>query len=185
MSRIGKLPIPIPAGVKVNIQGSQVRVSGPLGELTQELRSEVEARIENNTVQVVCRSEHRKARAFHGLYRTLVANMVEGVSKGFRKELEIHGVGFRAGIEKYQGEDCITFKKGELGLSHPIYFTIPAGVKAQMEGRNKIILSAADKSLLGLVAAKIRDLRPPDNYKGKGVRYAGEKVQIKVVKSGT
>jgi len=184
MSRIGKLPIPLPTGVTVNINGETVHVKGPKGELQQALRSEVEAAVEDNQLLVKRTSEHRKARAFHGLYRSLLANMVEGVTKGFTKTLEIHGVGYRAGMEKVQGQDCIVFKKGELGLSHPIYFAIPDGIKASVPERTKIVIEGIDKSLVGLVAAKIRGLKPPDSYKGKGIRYAGEVVRTKEGKRG-
>lgn len=184
MSRIGKLPIPIPGGVTVNIKGLTVEVKGPKGTLTQDIREEVEAVVEGNELLVKRASEHRKARAFHGLYRSLLANMVEGVTKGFSKTLEIHGVGYRAGMEKVQGDDCIVFKKGELGLSHPIYFAIPEGIKASVPERTKIVIEGIDKSLVGLVAAKIRDLKPPDSYKGKGIRYSDEVVRTKEGKRG-
>ena len=129
-------------------------------------------------------SDERKARACHGLYRTLIANMVDGVVNGFSKTLTIHGVGYRAGTEKVDGVDCIVFKKGELGFSHPIYFALPDGIKGEVKDRTTIIISGTDKALVGLVAAKIRDLRPPDAYKGKGIRYADEVVRTKVGKSG-
>lgn len=184
MSRIGKLPIAIPAGVTIQINDDVVSVKGPKGELSQELRSEVEAVVEGEEILVKRRSEHRKARAFHGLYRSLIANMVEGVTKGFSKTLELHGVGYRAGMEKVQGEDCIVFKKGELGLSHPVYFALPDGISAKVVERTKIVLEGIDKALVGLVAAKIRDLRPPDSYKGKGIRYSDEVVRTKEGKRG-
>lgn len=185
MSRIGKLPIPVPANVKVTIQGDLVRVKGPKGELSQTFRPEVAVKLEDGHLSVQRVSTSRKANAFHGLYRALFANMIHGVTEGFSKALEIHGVGYRAGIEKVEGEDCIVFKKGELGYSHPIYFALPEGISAEMDGRTKIIIKGIDKSLVGLVAAKIRDLRPPDAYKGKGVRYSSEKIRTKVGKSGS
>ncbi len=184
MSRIGKLPIPVPAGVSVKIDGMSVHVKGPLGELWQDFRPEVAVALEENEIVVTRTSEHRKARAFHGLYRSLIANMVHGVTQGFSKSLEIQGVGYRAGIEKVSGDDCVVFKKGELGFSHPIYFALPEGISAEMDGRTKITLKGIDKSLVGLVAAKIRDLKPPDAYKGKGIRYSDEVVRLKVGKSG-
>lgn len=184
MSRIGKLPITIPTGVTVTIADGGVAVKGPRGELFQELRSEVEAKIEGEELLIQRTSEHRKARAFHGLYRSLVANMVTGVTTGFSKTLELHGVGYRAGMEKVQGDDCIVFKKGELGLSHPIYFALPEGISAKVQDRTKIVLEGNDKALVGLVAAKIRDLRPPDAYKGKGIRYSDEVVRTKEGKRG-
>ncbi len=184
MSRIGKLPISVPGNVTVNIDGNRVHVKGPLGELSQDFRPEVAVSMEDGTLTVTRTSEHRKARAFHGLYRSLLANMVEGVTKGFSKTLEIHGVGYRAGVEKVSGENCVVFKKGELGYSHPIYFAIPDGISAEMDGRTKIHIKGIDKALVGLVAAKIRDLRRPDAYKGKGVRYSDEIVRTKVGKTG-
>jgi len=184
MSRIGKLPIPVPAGVTVKVDGMSVHVKGPLGELSQDFRPEVSVSMEESELVVKRTSEHRKARAFHGLYRSLFANMVEGVTKGFSKTLEIQGVGYRAGIEKVSGENCVVFKKGELGFSHPIYFALPDGITAEMDGRTKITIKGIDKSLVGLVAAKIRGLKPPDAYKGKGIRYSDETVRLKVGKSG-
>ncbi len=184
MSRIGKKPISIPSGVAVEIKDREVRVKGPKGELVQDFRPEVKVEVQGNEIIVSRLKEDRSARAYHGLYRSLIANMVEGVTKGFRKTLLIHGVGYRAGKEKVDGVDCIVFKKGELGYSHPIYFAIPDGIQATVEDRTKIHIDGIDKSLVGLVAAKIRDLRPPDSYKGKGIRYADEVVRTKVGKSG-
>lgn len=184
MSRVGKLPIAIPDKVKVTVTDGELRVKGPLGELSQTFRSEVAVRVEHGQIVVEQASTSRKASAFHGLYRALFANMVEGVTRGFSKSLEIHGVGYRAGIEKISGEDCVVFKKGELGFSHPIYFALPSGISAEMDGRTKITIKGIDKALVGLVAAKIRGLRPPDVYKGKGVRYSDEVIRTKVGKSG-
>lgn len=186
MSRIGKLPIPIPAGVNVSINEADrfVTVKGPKGELEQNFRPEVSVKIENGEIIVERRSDERQDRAFHGLFRSLIANMVEGVTNGFSKKLQIVGVGYRAGKEKVQGQDCVVFKKGELGFSHPIYFAIPEGITAEVPERTTIVISGIDKSLVGLVAAKIRALRPPDAYKGKGIRYADEVVRTKVGKSG-
>lgn len=184
MSRIGKLPISIPAGVTVTVQGNKINVKGPRGLLSQAFRSEVSVAVVENQIIVTRRSDHRKDRAFHGLYRALIANMVRGVSVGFSKTLEIVGTGYRAAKEKIAGEDCIVFKKGELGFSHPIYFAVPSGILAEVQDRTKIVLTGNDKNLVGLVAAKIRDLRPPDPYKGKGIRYLNEKVRLKPGKSG-
>lgn len=184
MSRIGKQPISVPGNVTVNVDGNRLLVKGPKGELSQDFRPEVSATMEDGVLTVTRNSEHRKARAFHGLYRSLFANMIEGVTKGFSKTLLIHGVGYRAGIEKVSGENCVVFKKGELGFSHPIYFALPDGISAEMDGRTKVTISGIDKALVGLVAAKIRDLRPPDAYKGKGVRYSDEIVRTKVGKTG-
>lgn len=184
MSRIGKQPIPLPAGVTVDIKENFITVKGPRGTLDQDFRSEVSVTQEGAELLVQRTSDSRKARAFHGLYRSLIANMVTGVTAGFSKTLEIHGVGYRAGKEKVDGQDCIVFKKGELGLSHPIYFAIPDGISAEVENRTKIHIKGNDKSIVGLVAAKIRDLRPPDAYKGKGIRYSDEVVRTKVGKSG-
>ena len=184
MSRIGKKPISIPSGVTIDIKDQSIKVKGPRGELIQDYRPEVEVKVEGEEILVTRTSEERPARAFHGLYRSLIANMVQGVTTGFSKTLLIHGVGYRAGKEKLDGVDCIVFKKGELGFSHPIYFAIPDGIEASVEDRTKIHIKGNDKSLVGLVAAKIRDLRPPDSYKGKGIRYADEVVRTKVGKSG-
>ncbi|RMF28811.1 MAG: 50S ribosomal protein L6 [Bacteroidetes bacterium] len=177
MSRIGKMPIPIPAGVEVTVsKGNLVTVKGPKGELQQQVDPDLEIVIENGEMQVKRPTDQQRHRAMHGLYRSLLANMVEGVSKGFVKELELVGVGYRAS-NTGQLLELI------LGYSHPIYFYLPDEVKveAKMEkGKNPIIrLESHDKQLIGQVAAKIRSFRKPEPYKGKGVRYVGEEIRRK------
>lgn len=177
MSRIGKLPIAVPNGVSVEIDDSIVRVKGPKGELEQRVLPAVRVTLDNGAVRFERMGEAKEHRSAHGLTRTLVANMVEGVSKGFRKSLEIQGVGFRAN------------KAGErlnlqLGYSHPVSFAAPAGISFTVEGTNKIHVDGIDKQQVGQVAAEIRALRPPEPYKGKGIRYAGEFVRKKLGKAG-
>lgn len=183
MSRIGKLPIPVPQGVTASLKGNLLTVKGPLGELSQDFRSEVSVEVENNEIVVKRHNDERQSRAFHGLYRSLFANMVTGVSKGFEKKLLITGVGYRAGQNKIDGRDHLVFKKGELGFSHPIEFPLPDGISAELPDRTTIVLKGCDKALVGQVAAKVRALRPPDAYKGKGIRYADEVVRTKAGKS--
>ncbi len=177
MSRIGKQPIPVPSGVTVTIDGQDVKVKGPKGELSRTLPDEVSVEQEGDMVNVKRRSDARIARERHGLSRTLVANMVDGVSKGFEKRLEIQGVGYRAAV---QGKKL----NMSLGYSHPVEFDPPAGIDFKVENNTNVIVSGIDKELVGTVAAKIRDARPPEPYKGKGVRYAGEYVRRKAGKAG-
>ncbi len=177
MSRIGKLPIPIPDKVEIKIDGTLVRVKGPLGEMSQEINPLITVAVEDK--QIVCSraNEAKQTRAFHGLYRALIGNMVTGVSTGFKRELDIVGVGYRA----EEKGNAIEFN---LGYSHPILFELPKGVKAEVVPKtNHIILSSHDKQLLGQVSANIRSLRPPEPYKGKGVRYTGENVRRKAGKT--
>ncbi len=171
------MPIPIPAGVEVNVsKGNLVTVKGPKGELQQQVDPDLEIVIENGEIQVKRPTDQKRHRAMHGLYRSLLANMVEGVSKGFVKELELVGVGYRA-------SNTGQLLELVLGYSHPIYFYLPDEVKveAKMEkGKNPIIrLESHDKQLIGQVAAKIRSFRKPEPYKGKGVRYVGEEIRRK------
>ena len=177
MSRIGKQPIPVPSGVTVTIDGQDVKVKGPKGELSRTLPDEVSVEQEGDMVNVKRRSDARIARERHGLSRTLVANMVDGVSKGFEKRLEIQGVGYRAAV---QGKKL----NMSLGYSHPVEFDPPAGIDFKVENNTNVIVSGIDKELVGTGAAKIRDARPPEPYKGKGVRYAGEYVRRKAGKAG-
>jgi large subunit ribosomal protein L6 len=178
MSRIGKLPVAVPFGVDVKLAGTVVEVKGPKGELSQPiLANVVDVKLEDGKVIVERRGDAKSHRSAHGLTRTLIANMVEGVSKGFRKSLEIQGVGFRVA------------KAGEklnlsLGFSHPVVFEPPAGIALSVEGQNKIHVEGIDKQKVGQVAAEIRGLRPPEPYKGKGIRYAGEIVRKKLGKAG-
>ncbi|HVA38426.1 MAG TPA: 50S ribosomal protein L6 [Candidatus Dormibacteraeota bacterium] len=177
MSRIGKLPIPLPGGVTVQVGESEVKVKGPKGELVQEIRPQVSVVVEGDQVLVMRKNDERAARALHGLTRTLVANMIQGVTKGFRKSLEIQGVGYRAAKA---GEDLNL----TLGFSHPVVYKAPLGISFATEGPTKIHVEGIDKQLVGQVAAEIRDIRPPEPYKGKGVRYEGEFVRKKLGKAG-
>jgi len=179
MSRIGNNPINVPEGVTVDIQPSLITVKGKLGELTQEY-SDVEIKMEDNVINVVRSSENKKVKSKHGLYRSLVANMVEGVSQGFTKELELVGVGYRA---SNQGQKLDL----ALGFSHNILFEIAPEVKIETiseKGKNPIIkLTSFDKQLVGYVASKIRSFRKPEPYKGKGVKFVGEYIRRKAGKS--
>ena len=177
MSRIGKKPVPVPSGVTVSIDAQSVVVKGPKGELSRVLPGEVSLAQEGEEVVVTRQDDSRTARARHGLSRTLIANMVEGVSKGFEKRLEIKGVGYRASVKG----KTLTMN---LGYSHPVEFEPPAGIEFKVESNTNVIVSGIDKELVGTVAAKIRDARPPEPYKGKGVRYLGEMVRRKAGKAG-
>ncbi|MEM1252011.1 MAG: 50S ribosomal protein L6 [Cyanobacteria bacterium P01_H01_bin.21] len=177
MSRIGKKPVPVPSGVTVSIDAQSVVVKGPKGELSRVLPGEVNIAQEGEEVVVTRQDDSRTARARHGLSRTLIANMVEGVSKGFEKRLEIKGVGYRASIKG----KTLTMN---LGYSHPVEFEPPAGIEFKVESNTNVIVSGIDKELVGTIAAKIRDARPPEPYKGKGVRYLGEMVRRKAGKAG-
>jgi large subunit ribosomal protein L6 len=177
MSRIGKLPIPVPAGVTVNISGSSVTVKGPKGELTRSLPAEMRIAMDGSNIVVTRPSDNNKHRAYHGLTRTLLANMVTGVSKGFEKTLDIVGVGYRA--EKTG--DNLTLR---LGFSHQVVVKPIPGLTLAVEGNNKIKVSGINKEDVGEMAAEIRGLKPPDHYKGKGIRYTGERVRIKPGKTG-
>ncbi|MBD2258114.1 50S ribosomal protein L6 [Pseudanabaena sp. FACHB-2040] len=177
MSRIGKRPIPIPSKVTVNIDGQAVNVKGPKGELSRTLPAEVVIEQEGDTLLVKRRDESRAARERHGLCRTLIANMVEGVSQGFQKRLEIQGVGYRAQV---QGRTLNL----SLGFSHPVKFDPPPGIDFVVENNTNVVISGIDKEIVGNIAASIRATRPPEPYKGKGVRYAGEYVRRKAGKAG-
>ncbi len=180
MSRIGKAPIEIPSGVKVDIKGNTVIVKGPKGELTQTVNPELEVKVEDNHIVLTRPSDDREHRAQHGLYRALIHNMVVGVSTGYRKEMELVGVGYRAAATGQVLELS-------LGFSHAIYIKLPAEVKVEAKSeRNKnplIILESDDKQLLGQVCAKIRSLRKPEPYKGKGIKFVGEVIRRKSGKS--
>jgi large subunit ribosomal protein L6 len=177
MSRIGKRPIPVPAKVSIAIDGQDIQVKGPRGELSRTLPSGVVVVQDGDTVLVNRKDDSRIARERHGLCRTLVANMVEGVSNGYQKRLEIQGIGYRAQV---QGRTLNL----SLGYSHPVVFEPPAGIEFVVEGNTNVIISGIDKELVGNIAASIRASRPPEPYKGKGVRYAGEQVRRKAGKSG-
>jgi large subunit ribosomal protein L6 len=171
------MPIPIPQGVQVKVEDGQVTVEGPKGTLHQSYLPEVEFQVEDNICRVTRKSDSRQARSLHGLYRKLVANMVTGVSQGFSKILQINGVGYRGEVQK----DALVLN---LGFSNPIEYTIPEGIKIQVEANTRIVVSGIDKQQVGQVAAEIRSFRPPEPYKGKGIRYENETVRRKVGKSG-
>lgn len=177
MSRIGKRPITIPTNVKVAIDGSHVSVKGPKGELSRVLPAVITLEQEGETLLVKRRDESRVCRQLHGLNRTLVANMVEGVSQGFQRRLEIQGVGYRAQV---QGRNLNL----NVGYSHPVQIEPPEGIQLAVENNTNVIVSGFDKELVGNLAAQIRDVRPPEPYKGKGIRYAGEMVRRKAGKTG-
>jgi large subunit ribosomal protein L6 len=171
------MPIAVPPGVKVNIEGYRVTVSGPKGELSRSLPSEMLINLEGDVLTVSRPSDSKKHRSYHGLTRSLLANMMDGVSKGFEKALDIVGVGYRA--EK-SGDKLII----RIGYSHPVEVTPLPGTTLNVEGNNRIIISGINKEVVGQMAAEIRAIRPPDAYKGKGIRYAGEKVRLKPGKAG-
>ncbi len=177
MSRIGKRPIPVPAGVDVTIDGGFVRVKGPRGELSRTLHHDVVIRREENDLLVERPSDAPEHRALHGLSRTLVANMVEGVTAGFKKTLEIVGVGYRAENKPFG----LTLA---LGYSHPIDYRAPEGIELRAVSPTVVEVSGTDKEKVGQVAAEIRSLRPPEPYKGKGVKYQGEVIRRKAGKAG-
>jgi large subunit ribosomal protein L6 len=175
MSRIGKKPIPVPQGVKIAIEGNAVLVEGPKGKLSHQVPSGISVRSEPNVLTVDRSSDHRNVRALHGLTRSLIANMVHGVKEGFERKLDIVGIGYRAQLT---GKNL----QLALGYSHPVIFPLPDGVQAEVERQVAITLRGADKALLGQTAAKLRALRKPDPYKGKGIKYADEYIRRKVGK---
>lgn len=177
MSRIGRLPIEIPAGVDVSVAGSAVTVKGPKGELTVPVASPIQVSVENGQVLVSRPDDERESRSLHGLTRTLIANDIIGVTQGYSKGLEVVGTGYRV---LAKGSD-IEFA---LGFSHPVVVTPPAGISFTVEGTNKLTVHGISKQAVGEVAANIRKIRKPEPYKGKGVRYAGEVVRRKAGKSG-
>ena len=177
MSRIGKKPVPVPKGVTVSIDGQTVKVKGPRGELTRTLNQAISVAMENDEVTVARPSDENEHRALHGLSRTLVANMVEGVTKGFQKQLEIIGVGYKAETRPYGLQLA-------LGFSHPVEYRAPQGIKLTAPAPTQIVVEGANKEVVGQVAAEIRSLRPPEPYKGKGVKYVGEQIRRKAGKAG-
>lgn len=177
MSRIGKQPVPVPKGVTVTIDGQTVTVKGAKGELSRELPPEIAFVQEGEEIVVTRRDESRNARQRHGLVRTLIANMVEGVSNGYEKKLEIQGVGYRASL---QGQKLVM----ALGYSHPVEFDPPAGIQFAVEKNTNVTITGIDKEVVGNTAARVRAARPPEPYKGKGVRYAGEQIRRKAGKAG-
>ncbi len=169
MSRIGKHPVPVPGGVEIAVEGQTVRAKGKLGELSSVLPPEVSVQLEDGRVVVTPRSEEKRAQAMWGMSRTLVANLVKGVSDGFTRKLEIAGVGYRAAVDG-------TVLSLQLGFSHDIKFAIPPGIKIACETPTAISISGADRQRVGQIAAEIRGFRPPEPYKGKGVKYAEETI---------
>ena len=177
MSRIGKLPIAIPKGVTVALDGNSIRVKGPKGELARTIARDMAVAVENDTIKVTRPSDEQQHKALHGLTRTLVANMVEGVTKGYQKQLEISGVGYKAEVRPFGLQLA-------LGFSHPVQYKAPAGIKLTAPQPTQIVIDGADKEVVGQVAAELRNLRPPEPYKGKGIKYAGEQVRRKAGKAG-
>ena len=172
MSRVGRMPITVPKGVTVDINGNEVKVTGPKGELSRQFNPDMSISLNEDILSVVRPSDSKEHRSLHGLTRSLLANMVEGVSQGFTKNLDIVGVGYRA--EK--SGDNLVFR---IGYSHPVEVIPLPGLTLNTEGANRIIVSGIDKEVVGEMAAEIKAIRPPDAYKGKGIRYAGEVVRLK------
>jgi large subunit ribosomal protein L6 len=177
MSRIGKNPIAVPSGVNITLDGSRVTVKGPKGELTRVFPADMKISQESGTVTVNRPSDDPKHKALHGLSRTLLANMVEGVTKGFSKQLDIVGVGYKAETRPYGLQLA-------LGFSHPVEYKAPQGIKLTAPAPTQIIVEGANKEVVGQVAAELRSLRPPEPYKGKGIKYAGEQIRRKAGKAG-
>ena len=177
MSRIGKLPVPVPKGVTVTAEGTTVTVKGPKGELKKTFHSDLAIKVENGNVIVERPSDEKQHKSLHGLTRTLIFNMVEGVTKGYSKTLEIAGVGYKAEPRPYGLQFA-------LGFSHPIEYRAPAGIKLTATNPTTVQVEGADKETVGQVAAEIRSLRPPEPYKGKGIKYMGEIVRRKAGKAG-
>jgi large subunit ribosomal protein L6 len=177
MSRIGKKPVPIPKGVTVTLDGSKITVKGPKGELSRTLPPAMIVSMKDNEVIVERPSDENEHKALHGLTRTLVANMIEGVTKGFAKQLEIIGVGYKAEQRPYGLQLA-------LGFSHPIEYRAPAGIKLTAPQPTQVTIEGANKEMVGQVAAEIRSFRPPEPYKGKGIKYAGEQGRRKAGKAG-
>ena len=176
MSRIGKHPIPVPAGVEVSIEGNHIRVKGPKGELDYDFNTMMNVVFEDGQIVVTRPDDSRQAKSFHGLTRTLIANMVEGVSNGFQKKLELVGVGYRAALKGSNLEM-------QLGYSHPVIVEPPAGITFEVPDQTHIVVNGADKQQVGETAAVIRKWRKPEPYKGKGIRYEGEVVRRKLGKA--
>jgi large subunit ribosomal protein L6 len=177
MSRIGKKPVTVPQGVTLDLKGSEVAVKGPKGELRRQLHPDMQLALADGVFTVTRPSEEQKHKALHGLTRTLVQNMIDGVSKGFTKTLEIQGVGYKAEAKPY-GVNLI------VGFSHPVKYEAPKGIKISVENNTTVKIEGADKEKVGQVAAELRAVRPPEPYKGKGVRYQGEQIRRKAGKTG-
>jgi large subunit ribosomal protein L6 len=177
MSRVGNRPITVPGGVEVLIEGNEVTVKGPKGELRRSLPQDMSISVQDGVVTVSRPTDSRIHRSLHGLTRSLLANMVEGVSEGFRKNLELHGVGYR--VQK-SGDSLMI----QVGYSHPVEIVPPAGITLISEAPNQVSVLGMEKELVGEIAAQIRAVRPPDRYLGKGIRYAGEQIRRKAGKAG-
>jgi large subunit ribosomal protein L6 len=178
MSRIGKKPVDVPKGVTITQNGTSITVKGPKGELTRTLPADMTVTVEGSTITVTRPSDEQRHRALHGLTRSLVANMVEGVTKGFQKQLDIVGVGYKAENRPYGLQLA-------LGYSHPIEYRAPKGIKLTAPTPTSMVVDGADKEVVGQVAAELRSLRPPEPYKGKGIKYAEERIRRKEGKTGT
>jgi large subunit ribosomal protein L6 len=177
MSRIGKKPVPVPKGVTVSVEGLSVTVKGPRGELSRVVHRDMKVSLEGTTVIVARPSDEPNHKALHGLTRTLIANMVEGVTAGFKKQLEIVGVGYKAEGRPYGLQLA-------LGFSHPVDYRAPAGIKLTAPQPTSIVIEGANKEVVGQVAAELRSLRPPEPYKGKGIKYLNEQIRRKAGKTG-
>lgn len=177
MSRVGKAPIEVPNGVEVRVEGTTVTVKGPKGELNHEIVPEMKVEQDDGAIRVLRPSDQPRHRALHGLTRALIANMVKGVSEGFQKTLEIQGVGYRAQME---GKTLVL----ALGYSHPVNVSPPEGVEFEVDGTSKVVVKGINKQAVGQAAADVRKIRPPEPYKGKGIRYEGEYVRRKAGKAG-
>lgn len=177
MSRIGRKPINIPAGVDVKIDGNVVTIKGPKGTLSQDIHPNIKVTIEDSVMNVIRPNDDKENRSLHGLTRTLLSNMVEGVTKGFSKELEVNGVGYR--VQK-QGKNLVM----NLGYSHQVTMSETDDIQIEVQGTNKIIIHGADKQKVGQFAAEVREKRPPEPYKGKGIKYASEVIRRKEGKAG-
>lgn len=177
MSRIGRLPVAIPAGVEVKVNGQEVMVKGPKGTLTQSFRPELSIQVEENNIVVTRPNDSKTCRSLHGLTRTLIHNMIVGVTEGFKKELEVNGVGYRAAK---QGKDLVL----NLGFSHQVIVPEIDGITIEVPSPNAVVILGTDKQKVGQFAAEIREKRPPEPYKGKGIRYAGEHIRRKEGKAG-
>jgi large subunit ribosomal protein L6 len=177
MSRIGRKPVTVPKGVTLQLDGNNVAVKGPRGELRRRLHPDMQIALDKDQFTVARPSEEKRHKALHGLTRTLVQNMVDGVSKGFTKTLEIQGVGYKAETKPY-GVNLV------VGYSHPVKYEAPKGIKISVDNNTVVKIEGADKELVGQVAAELRSVRPPEPYKGKGIRYQGEHVRRKAGKTG-
>jgi large subunit ribosomal protein L6 len=177
MSRIGKNPVAVPNGVTVTVDGNTVTVKGPRGELIRQMNPAMKVAVDDGHVSVARPSDEANHKALHGLSRTLIANMIEGVTKGFQKQLEIVGVGYKAETRPYGLQLA-------LGFSHPIEYRAPKGIKLTAPQPTQIVIEGANKEIVGQVAAELRSLRPPEPYKGKGIKYAGEQIRRKAGKAG-